>query len=87
MLECQTTFTLEVYVKAVSNLDNTIDQICLEASEAILADVTRGGLAKDTQLTSLDIEFDADADSGIAVALVEVNVVYNILENDFETAK
>ena len=50
---------VEGYAKATSNFDDTIDTISKEVEEAIAADRTLGGLAKDTYLeyckTKIDI--------------------------------
>ena len=46
---------VEGFAKATSNFDDTIDTISKEVEEAIAADRTLGGLAKDTYLESTEI--------------------------------
>lgn len=77
---------VEAYIKGTSELDNTIDTIAVEVEEALSADVTRGGYAKDTRITSVDIEFNGDAEQSVGVARFTVAVDYATLENDIEAA-
>lgn len=75
-------FQVEVYVKAVSDYDDTLDQICLEIEEALYEDLTRGGNAKDTRITSFDADFDGGGDQPIAVSTLTVEVTYQVRENE-----
>lgn len=77
---------VEGYAVATSNLDNTLDQISLEVEEALATDVTRGGLAKDTQISSIDVEYQADGEKPVGMVRVSVLVEYRTLENDVESA-
>lgn len=77
---------VEAYVKGTASLDNTIDTIAVEVEEALATDATRGGNAKDTRITSVDIEFNGDAEQSVAVARFTVVVDYATVENDIETA-
>ena len=67
----------EFYVKGNTGYDDQIDQISLEVEAAIYSDVTLGGVAKDTRLVSLDVQFRGDGDQpvGIGVATIEVTYV------------
>lgn len=77
---------VEAYVKGVSNYDNTLDTIAVEVEEAIAADVTLGGLAKDAQITAFEADFAGDGEQPVAVGRFTVTVEYRTVENDVETA-
>lgn len=78
--------TIEAYALAVSGLDDTLDAICLQVEEALDVDVTRGGKAKDTQVTSIETEFSGDGEKPAGIARITVSVMYQCRENDLETA-
>ena len=78
--------SVEAYVKGTANLDDTLDTISVEIEDALTADLTRGGYAKDTRITSLQTEFSAEGEQPIGVAVFTVEVLYATLENDVETA-
>ena len=50
-------FTVECYAKATANIEDTIDDICVEVREALYTDLTRGGNAKDTRVTDFSFDF------------------------------
>ncbi|MFZ9079456.1 MAG: hypothetical protein ACO23H_13045 [Alphaproteobacteria bacterium] len=77
---------IEGYVSATSNYDDTLDQIAVEVEEALAADVTLGGLAKDTQVTAFEADFSGDGEQPVAVGRFTVTVQYRTAENDVETA-
>lgn len=77
---------VEAYVKGVSNYDNTLDTIAVELEEAIAADITLGGLAKDAQITAFEADFAGDGEQPVAVGRFTVTVEYRTVENDVETA-
>jgi len=58
----QLSVVVEGYVKANSNFDDTIDTISKEVEEAIAADRTLNGLAKDCYLESTEIEFNGEGE-------------------------
>lgn len=80
------TLVVEIYVKAVDNYDDTLDQICLEIEESLYADLTRGGYAKDTQVLRFSSDFSGDGDQPVAYGTLEVSVDYATAENDLETS-
>ena len=59
---------VEIYVKATSNFDDTIDTSSKEVETAIAADPTLNGLAKDCYLESTEIEFNAEGETPLAYA-------------------
>lgn len=77
---------VESYVKATSGYDNTIDQIALEVEEAIVADVTLGGLAKDTKILGFTSEVSGDGEQPACVGIMRIEVTYCVAENDPETS-
>ena len=77
---------IEAYVSATANYDNTLDQIAVEVEEALAADVTFGGLSKDSQVTAFEADFSGDGEQPIAVGRFTVTVQYRTAENDVETA-
>jgi len=77
---------VEAYVKGTASLDDTIDTIAVEVEEALYADLTRGGNAKDTQVTGFDVEYDGDGDQSVGVARFTIAVTYVTVENDIEAA-
>jgi hypothetical protein len=77
---------VEAYVSGTSNYDDTLDTIAVEVEEALAADVTLGGVAKDLQTTAFEAEYIGDGEQTVAVGRFTVTVQYRTLENDVETA-
>lgn len=80
------TVRVEVFVKALSNFDDEIDTIAEEIEAAIAADVTRGGLAKDTTITGFESEFSGDGDQPVGTGRISITVDYATLEDAAGTA-
>lgn len=76
--------SVDVYVKAVTGYDDTLDAACVEIEEALYTDRTRGGNAKDTRVTAFDSDFSGDGDQPVARATLTVEVEYVTLENNVE---
>ncbi|OUW83685.1 MAG: hypothetical protein CBD78_00025 [Candidatus Thioglobus sp. TMED218] len=81
------TISVQGYVKSASNYDDTLDQICVEVEEALHNDITRGGLAKDTQVINFDAEFTDDGDQPVVVGTLETLVTYVTNESNVEAAQ
>jgi len=79
------TVNVEGYVKATAGYDDTIDAICLEVSEALYADRTRGGVAKDTRIANMTSDLSDDGEQPLSVVIITVIVTYMYNENDLET--
>ena len=77
---------IEAYVVGTANYDNTLDQIAVEVEEALAADVTLGGLAKDVMVTAFEADFSGDGEQPVAIGRFTVMVEYRTKENDVETA-
>ena len=77
---------VEAYCKAVSNFDDTIDTISKEVEEAISADRTLGGLAKDTYIESTDIEFTGDGEQPVCYVTLTFLTNYYVQETNPDVA-
>lgn len=76
---------IEGYVKATSNFDDTIDEVCSEV-ETALGGSTVNGLVKDIYIESTDISYQAEGDQPLAVATMTWYVLYETAENAPDTA-
>lgn len=85
-IERNLTITVEAYVKANLNFDDTIDTICAEVETAMGNDRTLNGLAKFSYLGSTEIEFDGDGENPVGYATLEYVVQYRTIQNAPETA-
>lgn len=74
------TLTVEAYVKANTNYDETLDTIQDEVETALYADLTRGGFAKDTRITSFTANFSDEGDQPIAYGEITVEIDYTDTE-------
>ena len=77
---------VEGYCKAVSNFDDTIDTISKEVEEAISADRTLGGLAKDTYIESTDIEYTGDGEQPVGYVTLSFLTNYYVQETNPDVA-
>jgi hypothetical protein len=73
---------VEAHVKAVDTFDDTLDEITAQVEEAVMADVTLGGLVKDTRLTSVNIQMSGDGDQPVCVASMSFSVMYTMKEDN-----
>lgn len=77
---------VEAYVKGTANIDDTLDTISVEVEEALYTDLTRGGYAKDTQVTDFEADYAADGEQSVGMGRFTIAVTYATVENDIETA-
>ncbi len=75
-----------VEVMVQTDVDDDIDQIAAEIEEAIYADVTRGGLAKDTRIVSFEADFSGDPDQPVGSAVILLEIDYVTIEGAPEAA-
>jgi hypothetical protein len=75
-LERTLTINVTAVAKAVSNLDDTLDQIIKEVEVAVSTSNTLGGLIKDVVLTGIEIEMNADAEMPTGQAVLTFNANY-----------
>ena len=75
---------IEAHCRGTANIDDTLDTIAEEVEEAMVADITRGGNAKDTKLVSTEVDFDtASQKTGLMRLTYLIN--YNTVENAVQT--
>lgn len=77
---------IELVARATADLDDTLDGLCVKAEEAIGADPTLGGLAKDTILRTTTINQRFEGDAPIGSARLEFLVMYRTSETDSDLA-
>ena len=78
--------TAEIYVRGVSDYDDTIDTISAEIEAALYSDLTRGGFARDTRVTGFSAQFSNDGDQPVAYAGVTIQVDYVTIEGSPESS-
>lgn len=76
--------TIEAHVKGTANIDDTIDTISEEVEEAMAGDITRGGHARNTELKTMEIEFDT-ASQKVGLARFNYDITYLTVENAVQT--
>jgi hypothetical protein len=79
--------SIDVYVMVNDKFDDDIDALCVQIEQAIAADYTLNGLAKDTILTGTEIDFDGEAEKPIGVARLTYSIRYVTSIEDVETAR
>ena len=77
---------VEGYVRAVSNFDDTIDLIAKEVEVAILDSTDLGGLAINTELSSVDSDYSGEAEQPVATIRMTFDVQYRTKTGQPETA-
>jgi hypothetical protein len=73
--------TIEAYVKANANIDETADTMALEIEQIIGGDPTLGDLVKDTIFTTTEIQYEGEGEKPIAVIILTFAVLYAVKEN------
>lgn len=77
---------VEGYVRATSSFDDTLDTISSEIEQAILDAPTLGGLAKNTQLSSVEAMYSGDGEQPVGTIRLIFNVQYSTETGQPETA-
>lgn len=77
---------VELVARATADLDDTLDGLCVKCEEAIGADPTLAGLAKDTILRTTTINQRFEGDAPIGSARLEFLVMYRTSETDSDLA-
>ena len=75
---------IEAHCRGTANIDDTLDTIAEEVEEAMVADITRGGNAKDTKLVSTEVDFDTASQKTGLMRLTYL-ISYNTVENAVQT--
>ena len=76
--------SVEAYVESAAP-DDVLDTIAAEIEAAMTTDLTRGGTARDTQLTSFDADFAGEGENPVVVGRFVFEIMYSTLETDPET--
>ena len=74
------TVRAEVYVRASVDYEDILDTITAEIEAAIYSDVTLGGYAKDSKITSFETGFSGDAEQPVITGLLAIEVDYTSTE-------
>lgn len=77
---------IEGLARSKTALDDALDQIAAEVEAALAADLTLGGLARFSALTSSAVAVDAEGDSNYGAIRMTLTVEYHTAGNDPETA-
>jgi len=77
---------VEGYAKATSDFDDTIDTISKEVEQAIAADRTLDGKAKDTYLESTEIEFNGEGEKPLGYVSLTFLTNYYVKEKNPDVA-
>jgi hypothetical protein len=72
---------IEGYVRNITIYDNLIDDICQEVEVAMAGDVTINGLAKNSFLSSTEINYTGEGDQPIGVVTMNYVVQYRTATN------
>ena len=80
------TVVVEGYAKATSDFDDTIDTISKEVEQAIAADRTLDGKAKDTYLESTEIEFNGEGEKPLGYVSLTFLTNYYVQETNPDVA-
>lgn len=78
---------VSIYENATASLDSAIDAIAVQIEEAIGADFTLGGIAKESVLTSTSIDFSGETEQPVGIATLTFSVRYVTSLTDVETAR
>jgi phosphoenolpyruvate-protein kinase (PTS system EI component) len=79
--------TVSIYENATASLDSAVDAIAVQVEEAIGADFTLGGIAKESVLTSTSIDFSGETEQPVGIATMTFAVRYVTSLTDVETAR
>ena len=77
---------VEAYVKSATNFEDTLDTICKEVEQAIAADPSLSGKAKDCYIESTEIEFNAEGELPLAFATLTFLTSYYVQEQSPDVA-
>jgi len=78
---------VDAYVRVTDTFDDDIDALCVQVEQAVAADYTLNDLAKNTVLTSTEIDFDGEAERPVGVARMTYTIRYVTTIGDVETAR
>lgn len=85
-LERRLDLVIEGYAQALSDIDETLDDIALEVENAIGADSTLNSLCRDCYLTETSIKILGDGDKPIGAVRLVFEINYRTQIGDSETS-
>ena len=77
---------VECYTEAVDDVDNVLDSLAVDVEAAMAGDITLGGLAVDTELTSTNITISGEGDTPLASGRLFYRVWYRTTSANPETS-
>jgi len=86
-LRREASVVVEIYIRITGTFDDDADAIAAQVEASIAQDTTLGGIAKDSILSSTEIEFSGSAEAPIGVARLTYSVMYVTNTQDAETAR
>lgn len=78
--------SVEAYLMANTNFDNTLDTIAVEIEEAIYSNAALNALVKQINITGFEADYSGDGEKVVGVGNFNVQIIYSARENDIETA-
>lgn len=80
------TVAIRALAQASSAIDDVLDDICLSVEQALSADISLAGLAKDLQINATNIQFNSESETNYGEATMLWTATYYIQETAPETA-
>jgi hypothetical protein len=78
--------SVEAYLMANTNFDNTLDTIAVEIEEAIYSNTALNALVKQINITGFEADYSGEGEKVVGVGNFNVQIIYSVRENDIETA-
>lgn len=78
--------SVEAYLMANTNFDDTLDTIAVEIEEAIYSNTALNALVKQINITGFEADYSGDGEKVVGVGNFSVQIIYSARENDIETA-
>lgn len=78
--------SVEAYLMANTNFDDTLDTIAVEIEEAIYSNAALNALVKQINITGFEADYSGDGEKVVGVGNFNVQIIYSARENDIETA-
>lgn len=78
--------SVEAYLMANTNFDDTLDTIAVEIEEAIYSNAALNALVKQINITGFEADYSGDGEKVVGVGNFSVQIIYSARENDIETA-
>lgn len=71
---------IEIYVASNTGYDGTLDDICEDIEDALYTDLTRGGIAKDTQTISFNSVTATGGEHPVIIGTLVIEILYMTTE-------